>query len=411
MSLQTELKLPWPEISLQAPPVTSSEPEEKTVHALQTPVYEDHWGVLRSAFQGKYSRFANYLMYLSTDFSGGFKVCSVLEQNPLQNTFSAPFSPPGPPILPATLESVWTLTRNKVWEELDRDDWELLGFGFLLLRDIDKFREWVEVTKSEFEISPDCHNFLFLLGWEFSTTSNGDPILRSLACYASGDFEKCNFQLISSSVLKDGLWQLSGVLLDSIEKTIWSGDEIFPFLEFISGFFGNWQTWEKVKFLNLTLGKIPAFTALRRAQRLLPKETFLEYYKQVSNLMRGNFEDPADDSGYELSIPFDPFMDTLIRFNEEGEKYAIELEDLLKSAPYSYIYNLQVAILKYRQKDYDGFLKNYELGGRMRYMPIPLYLFARVNSFKENVAIADSIFSSLKKRNMTPIFPHELGDL
>lgn len=402
MSSKSELKLPWPEMTLHFPAPVPEISETKL---------GDLWSEFVQAFHGKYSRFASYLMYVSTDFSGGFKVCSVLGTNPTENTFNVPFSPPGPPISLEIRNKIWAICQRKEWEEVNREEWELLGMSFLLTGEIDSFYAWVEMTKKEFGLTEECKKFLTLLGWNFETQTKEADILDSLVSYANGDFAKADFPLIAQSVLKEGYWQLSGVLFDAIAKNIWTGSQILPFLDFLSGFYSEWQVWEKAKFLKVTLGKVPPFSALIRAKKILSPSEYLEYSNHLKLLFRGDFEEAEGEFGYDLSINLDPFLSTLIRLDKEGDTFKNELKEELETRPYSYISNLKYAIVLYRQGDADGFLKFYQNGGRLRYLAIPLYLYARVLENKNEVALASSIFQTLDKLQKTPSFPRELGEV
>ncbi len=402
MSSKSELKLPWPEMTLHFPAPVQTISESKL---------GDLWPEFVQAFQGKYSRFASYLMYLSTDFSGGFKVCSVLGANPAENTFNVPFTPPGPPISKEIRNQIWALCQKREWEEVNREEWELLGMSFLLTGELDSFYAWVEMTKKEFGLSEECKKFLTLLGWNFETNLAETNVLNSLVSYVIGDFAKADFSFLAQAVLKEGYWQFSGVLFDAIAKNIWNGREILPFLDFLSGFYADWQNWEKAKFLKVTLGKVPPFSALIRAKKILTPSEFIEYSNHLKLLFRGDFEEPEGDFGYDLAISVDPFFSTLIRFDKEGESYKAELMEELESKPYSYIVNLQYAIVLYRQGDANGFLQYYQNGGRLRYLAVPLYLYARVMENKNEEALANSIFQTLDKLHKTPVFPSELGEI
>jgi hypothetical protein len=402
MSLQSELKLPWPETTFHFP---------APVLTIPTPKLSDLWKQFIPAFQGKYSRFANYLMYLSTDFSGGFKVCSVLSTNPTENTFQVPYTPPGPPLSIEIRNQIWTLSRKKQWEELDREEWEMLGFSFLLTGDLRDFNQWVEMTKTEFGLSDNCQKFLTLLGWYTEKVPRDNSILQALVDYSHGDFVNADFNLIANAVLKEGYWQLSGVLFDALAKGAWSGKQILPFLDFLTGFYSEWQDWEKSKFLKTSLGKVPPFSALKRARKLLNKNDFLEYSKYLISIFRGDWEEPEAEFGYESTIPFDPFMTVLIRYDKEGDSYFREIKEALVASPYSYFVNLQMAILAYRNRDYDKFLEFYEKGGRLRYLPLPLYLYAKVKDLRKEETLADSILKTLERHHKTPIFPSELGEV
>ncbi len=400
MSSKSELKLPWPEINLhyQAPTVPGPE--------INLP---DLWNQFLSSFQGKQVRFTNYLMYLSTDFSGGFKVCSVLGPNPVENTFSVPVTLPAPSISKEARDQIWERSQKKEWEELNREDWELLGISFLMTGDLTEFHKWISLTSKEFGLTEDCKKYLTLLGWKFDGLSKNISVLDSLVCYAAGDYKNVDFQAIADAILRDGYSQLSGVLLDCIHKNVWTGDQIFPFLNFLTGFYSEWQEWEQAKFLRITLGKVPPFSALKKAKKILKPAAFLEYSKNLKLLFRGEWEESDLEFGFELHVQMDPFMKTLIRFHKEGEDLAKEIMEKLSNFPYSYIINLQYAVVLYRKGDHTGFLKYYENGGRLRYLPLPLYLYARTSYFRKEVSLADSIFQTLEKLNKTPKFPEELG--
>ncbi len=416
MSFSTEIKLPWPEIRIHfAKTAETVRPKSETI---PQEVWEpspanlgELWVALRSSFQGKHFRFTSYLQYLSTDFSGGFKVCSFLGGNRDKNAFQFPFSPPGPPISKDIRDSIWLLCKKRKWEEVDRENWELLGLTFLLTGDIIDFKAWVEMTKKEFGLSEDCKRFLTILGWETFETGKDHSLFSSLVAYSSGRFSDVDFPLLSDSVLKEGFWQFSGVLFDSISKGIWSGDKTLVFWEFLTGFYSDWKDWEKAKFLNVSLGKVPAYQSLRYAKKLLSKTEYPVYAFNLKKVFRGDLEEPEAEFGYDLTIPFDPFSITLIRYDREGESFAkILREDLLKT-PYSYYSNLQMSLLAYREGNYDLFLEFYQKGGRLRYLPIPLYFYARAMERKNQPGLANSILSALERMRKLPVFPSELGDL
>jgi len=385
MSLQSEPKLAWPETKLHFPVPAQVIPETKLV---------DLWTSFVPAFQGKYSRFTSYLMYLSTDFSGGFKVCSVLGTNPAENTFNVPFNPPGPPVLIDIRNQIWAKSQKKDWEELNREDWELLGFSFLLTGEINEFHKWVKMTDREFGLTDECKKFLFVLGWNSDAGNTNSGILQALVDYSKGEYDHADFEMLANSVLKDGHWQLSGVLVDSISKNAWSGKQTLYFLDFLSGFYSDWQDWEKEKFLNLSLGKVPPFIALKRAKKILNSRDFNGYLNHLKIVFRGSWEEPETEFGYDLRVPYDPFILTLLRYEREGETYFREVLENLKSTPYSYFVNIQLAILYYRTGDYTRFLESYEKGGRLRYLSVPLYFFAKVKESRKEETRADSIFQS-----------------
>ena len=211
--------------------------------------------------------------------------------------------------------------------------------------------------------------------------------------------------------MKDGYWQLAGVLIDAIGKANWMGENILPFLDFLSGFYNDWKDWEKAKFLNITLGKVPAYPALKKASKILNKNQFQEYSKHLKYLFRGDFEESERGFGYESNVPIDPFMITLLRFDKEREIYTNELQNQIHLAPYSYILNLRMAIVYFRIGDYHRFMEFYEKGGRLKFLPIPLYLFAKVKESRKEETLANSILIALEKHGRTPNFPVELGEI
>ncbi|BDA78100.1 hypothetical protein LPTSP3_g10300 [Leptospira kobayashii] len=418
MSRNIETQLPWPEIRLhftkqtEEKPSSSTETNEPTAVSTLAPVPLDaFWKSLRSSFQGKYNRYINYIQYLSTDFSGGFKVCSFLTQNRTENTFHFPFSPPGPPISLEMRNMIWLVCKRKEWEEVEREDWELLGISFLLTGDITDFKAWVEMTKKEFGLSEDCKRFLTLLGWEEHEPEEDDSILQSLIWYSRGNYESVNYKLIANSVLKEGYWQLSGVLLDSIAKLAWKGEDTLKFLQFLSGFYPEWKDWEKTKFKSIVLGKVPAFVLVRYAKKLLSKNEFSFYLDDIKKIFRGDWEEEEIEFGYNVGFPFDPFLVTLLRFDKEGDRFEKAIQTEISQFPYSYFSNLQVALIRYRKGDFDSFLDFYEKGGRLRFLPIPLYLYARALQRKGEIELAGSILSTLEEMGKTPVFPDEMSDI
>jgi hypothetical protein len=416
MTLQSELKLPWPELSIHFPvlatqTVSETSAEKSSVEPASNIDLNKLWERFRSTFHGKYSRFASYLMYLSTDFSGGFKVCSFLGIKSIQNTFQ--FSP-GSSALSLDAEGrdkIWAFCKRKEWEEIDREDWELLGLSFLLTGDTREFSEWVQMTNVEFGLSDDCKRYLTLLSWESFHVSTEATPLHSLYNYTLGAYEKVDFLLLAGEVLKQGNVQIAGVLLDAIEKGVWHGEEILPFLEFIAGNYDNWKDWEKAKFLNLTLGKLPPFLALKKAKKILPKERFLEYTKSLKLNFRGDFEKQELESGSEVSVRFDPFIVTLIRYDRERDAFRKEIAGLIALSPYSYFLNLQMALVSFKDRDFEGFLNFYEKGGRLRYLPTPLYFYARAQKERKEDAVAESILNTLEKLSKIPVFPKELSEI
>ncbi|WP_411823271.1 LBF_1011 family protein [Leptospira sp. 'Mane'] len=418
MSRNIETQLPWPEIRLhftkqmEEKPTLSAVADEPSLVSTLDPISLDvFWTSLRSSFQGKYNRYISYIQYLSTDFSGGFKVCSFLTQNRNQDTFQFPFSPPGPPISLEMRNMIWLVCKRKEWEEVEREDWELLGISFLLTGDITDFKAWVEMTKKEFGLSEDCKRFLTLLGWEEYESEEDGSILQSLVNYSRGKYEFVDYKLISNAVLKEGYWQLSGVLLDSISKLAWKGKDILKFLQFLSGFYSEWQDWEQAKFKSIVLGKVPAFSLVRYAKKLLPKNDFSFYLDDIKKTFRGDLEEEEVRFGYNVGFPFDPFLVTLLRYDKEKDRFEKTTDEEGFRFPYSYFSNLQIALVQYRKGNLDSFFEFYEKGGRLRFLPIPLYLYARALQKKGETEVADSILLTLEKMGKSPVFPDEMSDI
>ena len=100
-----------------------------------------------------------------------------------------------------------------------------------------------------------------------------------------------------------------------------------------------------------------------------------------------------------------------LRFDKEREIYTNELQNQIHLAPYSYILNLRMAIVYFRIGDYHRFMEFYEKGGRLKFLPIPLYLFAKVKESRKEETLANSILIALEKHGRTPNFPVELGEI
>ncbi|TGL45172.1 LBF_1011 family protein [Leptospira perdikensis] len=385
MSLQTEYKLQWPEYHIEF---------HKTPHLPKTATLSELWPDLRAFFSGNQSRFANYLFYLSTDFSGGFSLCSVLGENEVANRFRDP-QLTAPSTFPSqSLDQIWKLCQNREFEEMEREDWELVGFGLLYAGKILEFRNWVLKTKEFFGQTDDNRRFLFLLGWESSELPYDNSILHMLVEYIKGNKENLDFKTLTNAVTVDSHWQISGVLFHTIEMGWFIGDETFRFWKFFIGFYAEWEEWEKQKFRFVSMGKIPAFPALRYAKRYFPEETFLHYREELETNLRGDWTH-GYGFGYELSHEMDPFVETVVRFRNDGLRYEEELKAELILRPYSYFINLQLATIAFVKKENDKFLNFYKKAGRLKYLPLALNLYWRVLKTNGEDVLAHSIERTL----------------
>lgn len=385
MSLQTEYKLQWPEYRIEFHPGPHI-PKKASLNEL--------WPDLRAFFSGNQSRFANYLHYLSTDFSGGFSLCSVLGENEASFRFRDPQLVSPSPFPKETLFQIWELCQNRDFEEMEREDWELLGFGFLYLGEVLEFRNWVLKTKDFFGQTDDNRRFLFLLGWETSEVTFENSILHMLVEYVKGNRDELNFKSLTDAVVLDSYWQISGVLFHAIEVGWFSGEETFRFWKFLIGFYSEWEEWEKQKFRSVSLGKIPASPALRYAKRYFPENTFVFYREELETNLRGDWT-YGDGFGYELTHQMDPFVETVVRFRADNLKFEEELKTELVKRPYSYFINLQLAFINFVKKEHQSFLEYYKKAGRLKYLPLALNLYWRVLKLNGEEVLAKSIERTL----------------
>ncbi|TGK87501.1 hypothetical protein EHQ24_02930 [Leptospira noumeaensis] len=385
MSLQTEYKLQWPEYRIEF---------HLRPHIPKTATLPELWPALRAFFSGSQSRFANYLYYLSTDFSGGFSLCSILGENEANIRFSDPRLISPSPFPKDTLEQIWKLCQNREFEEMEREDWELIGFGHLYLGNTKEFRNWVLKTKEFFGQTDDNRRFLFLLGWESSEFPFENSILHILVEYVKGNRDVLNFKTLTDAVIVDSHWQISGVLFHAIETGWFTGEETFRFWKFLIGFYAEWEDWEKQKFRSVSLGKIPAFPALRYAKRYFPQDTFLSYQVELETNLRGDWT-YGDGFGYELTHQMDPFVETIVRFRTDKEKFEDELKNELIKRPYSYFINLQLAFISFVKKENQIFLEFYKKAGRLKYLPLALNLYWRVLKSNGEEVLAKSIERTL----------------
>ncbi|PJZ44820.1 LBF_1011 family protein [Leptospira brenneri] len=385
MSLQTEYKLQWPEYRIEFHP---------RPHTPKKASLSDLWPELRAFFSGNQSRFANYLFYLSTDFSGGFSLCSILGENEAANRFRDPqlVSPSSFPR--QSFDQIWELCQNREFEEMEREDWELIGFGLLYLGETVQFRNWVLKTKEFFGQTDDNRRFLFLLGWETSEIPFENSILHMLVEYAKGNKDFVQFKTLADSVILDSHWQIVGVLFHAMETGWFVGEDTFRVWKFLIGFYDEWEDWEKQKFRLVSLGKIPAFSALRYAKRYFPEETFLHYREELETSLRGDWVHESG-FGYELTHQMDPFIETVVRFRNEGEGYENELKNELLIRPYSYFINLQLASICFVKKENHQFLNFYKKSGRLKYLPLALNLYWRVLKATGDEILSHSIERSL----------------
>ncbi|EOQ97161.1 hypothetical protein LEP1GSC195_2268 [Leptospira wolbachii serovar Codice str. CDC] len=385
MSLQTEYKLQWPEYRIEF---------HKRPELPKTATLSELWPSLRAFFSGNQSRFANYLYYLSTDFSGGFSLCSFLGENEVANRFRDPQLTTPSPFPSQSLDKIWKLCQNREFEEMEREDWELIGFGLLYSGQIAEFRNWVVKTKEFFGQTDDNRRFLYLLGWEFSELPYENSILHTLVEYVRGNRETLNFKTLTDAVTLDSHWQISGVLFHAIEMGWFNGDETFRFWKFLIGFYEEWEDWEKQKFRSVSLGKIPAFPALRYAKRYFSEETFLSYREDLETSLHGDWT-VNNGFGYELSHEMDPFVETVVRFRNEGIRYEDDLKNELLLKPYSYFVNLQLASIAFVKKENDKFLSFYKKAGRLKYLPLALNLYFRVLKVTGDEILGSSIERTL----------------
>ncbi|MDF3818284.1 hypothetical protein P3G55_00145 [Leptospira sp. 96542] len=387
MSLQTEIKLPWPEIRLEYFP-TRTVPQPIPLDEL--------WPELRKFFSGEQVRFANYLFYLSTDFSGGINLCSVMGENISAGPFRDPVLKKPSEFPEETLLSIWEQCSGKKFDELDREDLELVGFGFLYTSQIDLFGKWVEFTKFNFGLTDDCKRFLHLLGWEKNTVPKEHNTLHLLVELQNGNFQNVDFVSLVNSVVNESHWQLSGIIFDLITKGIYSDPSSFVFWKFLVGFFDEWKDWEKQKFLSVALGKIPAFSLVRYAKKYISNSEFPDYLMEIETVYRGEWQEETE-FGYELKFNIDPLRETMERYNADGDLFFNELKSNLKLKPYSYFINLQLALVHYAKKEDQTFLDYYKKSGKLQYLPLSLTLYANVLNRMDKKDLAQMIEKTLSK--------------
>ncbi|MGJ4732852.1 hypothetical protein EHR04_16045 [Leptospira levettii] len=395
MSLQTEYKLRWPEYRIEFHP-TEEIPKKVSLQEL--------WPDLRAFFSGNQSRFANYLFYLSTDFSGGFSLCSVLSENDASFRFHDPVLQSPTPFPKTSLERIWKLCQNREFEEMEREDWELIGYGLLYEGNVPEFRKWVLTTKEFFGQTDDNRRFLTLLGWEYSEFPFENSILHMLVEYAKGNFEKIHFPTLVDAALQDSHWQLVGILFHAIELGLLPEKEAFRVWKFMIGFYEEWETWEKEKFQWVSIGKIPPFSALRYAKRYLPHSTFLKYKSDLETELRGDWMN-GNEFGYELSHTMNPCIDTVVRYKNEGELFERELSAEYQLKPYSYLIPLQLSCIHFVKKEYDQFIKLYQKSGRLKHLPLALNLYWRVLQEKGDKNLSSAIKRSLENGHESITLP------
>lgn len=393
MSLQTENKLPWPEIRMEFFPT----PEKETIATL--------WPDIRRFFSGKQGRFANYMVYLSTDLYGGFNLCSILRENKGESTFQDPVlvSPSEFPIV--SLEKIWEICKNKEFEEMDREDWELLGYSFLFLGKFEDFGQWILLTEQYFSLSDDCLYLLNLVGWKSNFISQNNSVLCALAEYTIGNYKEENINLIVGALFNNGYWQVAGVLFSLIEKNILQGELSFRVWKFLIGLYSEFKDWEKEYFLQVSLGKIPAFSALRYAKKYLSSEEYLKYKSKLEQTYRGEWK--ADSEfGYNMEVELDPLFEIMNGYDAGGEDFFQQLIAKQKVMPYSYFANIMIAVVYFRKKEYNHFLEHYNLSGRLKYLPLPLSLYAKVQKHLGNHEIAEEINSAISSRQIVITLPN-----
>ncbi|GBF49788.1 hypothetical protein LPTSP4_13070 [Leptospira ryugenii] len=411
MSQPSQFTLSWPETRLVSPKHSPKVNEPSISKQDQNRPLAELWSEYLETFSGKQSRFAQYLLYLSTDFSGGLKVCSILAGNSKENPFSVVWTPPAPKLNSSLRDEIWRRCLAKEMEEIDRENWETLGFGFLLTGELKSFSDWVEFTEREFGLKDDCIAFLQLLGKKSADLQGSTSVLQVLVDYMQGNFEQVSFESLSRMVLVDGHWQISGILFHAIENGHWTGEPSIRFLQFLSAFFQDWKEWEQAQFLNVVLGKAPAFPLLRKAKQILNPNQYLIFKNKLEIVYRGDWEESDRIFAYDLHLSFDPFINCMMKYKEGGESFLNTLYFESRKKPYSFYLNMQMALVCFMNGEYDSFLHYYSLAGRLKHLPTPLYIYAKVLESRGNETNSNAIFSTLDRLGNTPVFPRELGDI
>lgn len=387
MSSQTEMKLSWPEIRLEYFP----QKEETSQESI--------WSELRSFFQGSGERFANYLTYISTDFYGGINLCSILGENSEKATFHEPLlvSPGEFPI--SALDSIWEKCKKHEFEELDREDFELLGFAFLYNGRVEDFTGWVILSEKTFGLTDDSKRFLNAIGWRKDSIPYSDTALHALVEFSNGSISEQEIEILIESLFQKGFWQVGGVLFALIQRNLLAGEKSFRVWKFLLGLYSEFLQWEKEYFLDVSIGKLPPFYALRQAKKYLTNEEFLSYKEKLSVSLRGEWKQ-SETLGYDLNLQLDPLLEIINGYEAGGEEFFQQLLVKQKQMPYSFIANLLLATIYFRKKEDSVFLTHYEKAGRLKYLPIPLFFYARVLHRTGKSDLAESIELALQDRKI-----------
>lgn len=110
--------------------------------------------------------------------------------------------------------------------------------------------------------------------------------------------------------------------------------------------------------------------------------------------LRGDWIE-GNEFGYELSHEMDPFVETVVRFQNDGDSYEEGLKNELILKPYSYFINLQLASIAFVKKENQKFLNFYKKAGRLKYLPLALNLYWRVLKDTGETVLANTIERSL----------------
>ncbi len=377
MNPQVTLKYSWPELEIRETEIPV--PTERPIPRLG---FEKK---LRNAFFGKYSKFLTYLPYLGTDFTGGFGLHTFQETTSSRKTFVTPKPDPGPIFVEEEWREEWEYYLEATKITKSSSEFELWGFFFLYSGDKENFQIWLEIQEDSRAISTSLKFFLSLLGWRHYEPKRDESLLSLLFAYQTGESKKGDLDLIAKSILYEGNWQFSGILLDAISKGIWYGERANSFWRFIVGFYEDWKDWEKTRIRALSLGKLPPTLAVSLFEDVLSADEKQEYLEGLNLVFRGKTK--SDTSSLNEKIQM-----FLKNFKLQNDYERDLLLRKLKQYPCSYYYNLLNSFVAAEDANWSLFHEAYERAGRLRFLPIALHFKAKYLQNKGDTELANTLF-------------------
>lgn len=377
MNPQVTLKYSWPELEIRETEIPV--PTERPIPRLG---FEKK---LRNAFFGKYSKFLTYLPYLGTDFTGGFGLHTFQETTSSRKTFVTPKPDPGPIFVDEEWREEWEYYLGEAKVTKSSSEFELWGFFFLYSGDKENFQIWLEIQEESGAISSSLKFFLTLLGWRNYEPKRDESLLSLLFAYQKGESKKGDLDLIAKSILYEGHWQFSGILLDALGKGSWSGERANSFWRFIVGFYEDWKDWEKSRIRAISLGKLPPTLAVSLFEGFLSPEEKKEFIEGLNLVFRGKAK---SDSG-SLNEKIQAYLKNF-KLQEEAEREL--LVQKLRQYPISYYYNLLNAIIASEDQNWSHFYASYEKAGRLRFLPIALHCKAKYLQNRGETELANTLF-------------------